>query len=434
MNLKEISGTIDVKLRESKEALEKATSAETAKSEVKTWHEKYLQLDAEVNDLKVQEELLLGKDRTEAEIKARGEATNLPNRTQPKGDNIVKSLAEMFIESSLFKSNRGKWAMDIQVPKDRIEGYNYINAFKSKGTKANTLLTDTTLAGVPTFEQQLDIYIPSAQRIPTILPYIPMLPITSDSYTYRRETGFTNGVGTTAEGSALSQSDFKAETVTGTIHTVGHYLKVSVQELNDVPRMALFLNQNGQLMIDQGLESQCLTGNGIGENFTGYYNASGIGTYACGSNNDNNGNPENNIDALWRGIVALRTTGRCHPSLIVMHDNNLTPIVLLKNGLGDYIYGEPSSNSMLVDGESNTFVGRVWGLPLQNTTAAVADTALIGDFARFSALAMRQGLEVSVEKINDDVIKLLRTLVMFTRGNLEVYRGGAFEKITNLAA
>lgn len=419
----EIDGKIQAKLNEQKSVLGKLTSSETPKSDIPGLNDQYNALETEVAELTKTEATLQKSAKVDSDLKARGQAANLPDVTQPSEGRGMKSFGRLIIESEDYKSAKGTFGDATKKRNISLGDYDYIKRMNMRlGMKADVFVTAATDAGIPPQVQQTDLYVPSAQLMPTILPFLPMFPATAMQYNYRSETNFDNQVGTRNEGAALAQSDFKAELVTGTIRVIGHYLKVSIEELEDVPRMEMYMNTRGQLMMDQGFESQLLTGNGTAPNLRGFNNIVGIGSYVRGTNQDTNGNTETNIDSLWRGIVDCRVTGRANPGLIVLHDTNLTPIVLMKNSIGDYIYGDPS----------NTRLTTLWGLALQGTTGQTQDTALLGDFTNYCAVAMRQGLDISIDAVDDDAIKLQRTIIMYLRANLEVYRATAFEKVSNL--
>lgn len=66
------------------------------------------------------------------------------------------------------------------------------------------------------------------------------------------------------------------------------------------------------------------------------------------------------------------------------------------------------------------------------TTAMTQNTAIVGDYARFSGLHVRKGLEIQTGYVNDNFTKGLITLRAGMRAALVHYRPSAFTQITGV--
>jgi HK97 family phage major capsid protein len=325
---------------------------------------------------------------------------------------IIKSVGEIVTGSEGFKTFLQNQTTEKKFTME-IKDFQY----KAPG---NTI---TGAAGLPVFAQQTDILIPTATVIPTIMNYLLTFPMNSETYTYRRQTVHTSNAGANAENTTLGKSGFEAETVTATAKVIGHYLEVTEQQIADVPNFMNFLNTIARRMLDIEVEEQILQGDGTGANITGLYNQADILDYVRGTNLDSNGMAENNVDAIYRLLKAIRTTGRANPTLVAIHPDNWSPVRLLKDDNGNYIWGNPAETGGM----------RVWGVPVLETTSAVQDSAFAGDFATFCRAGIRQGIIMDLEKVGTNALNLLRTLTQYLRMGLEVYRATAFGTASNLS-
>src|SRR5690606_20295089 len=97
---------------------------------------------------------------------------------------------------------------------------------------------------------------------------------------------------------------------------------------------------------------------------------------------------------------------------------------LLRTADGLYIWGNPSEAGP----------ERIWGLQVTQGDILAQGTAIVGDFANFSELAVRQGLEVKVSDSHDDYfVKGKLAIRADMRAALLWYRPAAFCSITGVA-
>jgi len=173
---------------------------------------------------------------------------------------------------------------------------------------------------------------------------------------------------------------------------------------------------NGRLtfMVRQRLDGQLVVGNGVAPNLLGVLNATNLQTQAKGS--------DPALDAFFKAIIKIRLVGRAVPSGILMHPTDWQNLRLTRTAEGIYILGSPAANDQ----------PSIWGLPVALTDALTAGTAVVGDFANFSQLVYRHGLDVQVGYINADFQLGKKSIRADVRCAAVWYRGSAFCSVTGL--
>lgn len=301
------------------------------------------------------------------------------------------------------------------------------NAFAAKGASGQlrpfvvdipnfnvkTVMTET-VAGYAPPNYRTNIVVFSAQRKPIVSDLIPSDPTEKEAIKYMEETTFTNNAVMTAEGSASAEAALAYTERTVLVEWLPLTLPVTEQQLDDVPQLNGIINNRLTLMIGQAEETELVSGSGSSPHLQGFLTKSGIQTQALGS--------DPIPDAIMKAMTLVRWTAFAEPSGIIMHPTNWQTIRLLKTTTGQYLWGSPSEPGP----------ERVWGLPAILTTAMTLNTALVGDYLKFSHISRRLGLRVEVGFVNDDFKKGQKTLRAQERLSLEIYRAAAFCTITGL--
>jgi HK97 family phage major capsid protein len=106
-----------------------------------------------------------------------------------------------------------------------------------------------------------------------------------------------------------------------------------------------------------------------------------------------------------------------------MHPNDWQDLRLLRTADGLYIWGNPSQPGMET----------IFGLPVVQTTFETQDTAVLGDFAGFSELALRRGIEFQVTNAHSTFFVEGKQMIRADmRGALLWYRPKAFCTVTGI--
>jgi HK97 family phage major capsid protein len=263
------------------------------------------------------------------------------------------------------------------------------------------------------------------QREINVLDLIPRLTTESDTIEYVREDTFTNNAAMVAEATATTgttgtkpESALAYSTQTAPVRTLAHWIPVTNKTLSDAPQIRGIINTRLLLGLQLALETQVITGDGTGENFTGILN-SNINVQALGT--------DNVLDAIFKGRTLVRVTGKARPTAVVMHPTNWQAARLARENsatgtLGGYLMGPPSMVG------ANT----LWGLPVVESEAITLNTALVGDFSMGCTLFDREQAVVRVGFVNDQFIRNMQTLLAELRAAFIVWRPTAFTKVTGI--
>jgi len=314
-----------------------------------------------------------------------------------------KSLGELFVESDMLEIARNHQqanaVMDVHV-----------SQFIPRPVNAEFLTT----AGWAPESLRTGRVVLDAQREIEVTDVLPAIPTTQAAIVYMEETTFTNAAAERAESAAYAEGALALTEQSQTVRSIGVSLPVSDEQLADVAGVRAYLDARLGFMVRQRLDSQILVGDGIAPNLLGTLNVSGINTQALGALNV--------PDAIYKGIKGARVTGRSQPNVVIVHPDNWEVVRSLKTTDGVYIWGSPAEAGP----------ARIWGLPVIETTAVTANTAIAGDYARFSALHIRQGLDVQTGFVNDDFLDGRQTIRAGLRVAVVHYRPAAFSEITGL--
>ena len=115
--------------------------------------------------------------------------------------------------------------------------------------------------------------------------------------------------------------------------------------------------------------------------------------------------------------------GPGNPGSVIMHPTDWQGIRLLKDSTGQYIWGSPTEAGP----------ERIWGLPVAQSDVIAQGTALAGDFATHTELAMRRGIDVQVSNSHGTFfVEGKQAIRADVRCALVVYRPAALCTVTGL--
>jgi HK97 family phage major capsid protein len=361
------------------------------------------QLNSELNDLAKDVELLTAQEN----VTAMGKHLNAPvsGLTMPSGAPQAKSIGELFVASDAYKSG-------IKA-KQGVEGSFDIDAkafVQSYGLKT----TMTEAAGYAPQAIRVADIVPFATRPIQLLDMIPALDTSQNAVVFMEETTFTNNAVETPENTAYPENALAFTERTSSVRKIPAFLPVTDEQMEDVPFIQSYVTDRLGFMVRQRLDGQLIVGDGNAPNLRGIKNASNLNTQAKGS--------DPAPDAIYKGIVTVFLVGRAVANLVVMHPTDWQNLRLLRTAEGVYIWGSPSDAGQ----------PRIWGLPVAQSDADTAGTAYLGDFANYSYLAYRHGLDIQVGYINDDFKLGKKSIRADVRVAFVIRRGAAFAKVTGL--
>ncbi len=254
-----------------------------------------------------------------------------------------------------------------------------------------------------------------ATRPLQVTDVVPQTTTNQAAIKYMEETTFTNNAAEVAEGGTYGEAALALTERTSIVEKIGVWLPVTDEQLADVGQANSYINRRLPFMVQQRLDGQILVGDGTSPNLSGFLDVSGTQTQARGT--------DPVPDAVYKAMDKVLVTGRSTPGAAIFHPTNWQPVRLLRTTDGVYIWGSPSDAGP----------ARIWGIPVILSDAITLNTALVGDFANFSELAIRAGIEMKVTDAHSDFfIKGKQAIRADMRCAFTVYRPAAFCTVTSL--
>lgn len=316
-----------------------------------------------------------------------------------------KGLADALFASESWQNRGSRHMPEVELAVDTRR------ALEAKATM-------TTTAGMPPEVLRSGYLVPSVQRPPQLVDFLPVIPTQQNAFKLMRESVFTNAAGTKGENAALDEATLTFAEVTVPIRRLGVVLPVTEEQLEDEPGVRALIEQRLSLMLRQVLDSQCLSGDGNAPNLTGLLNLPGIQTQAKGA--------DPIIDALAKGMDKVRRSGVGNggavPNLILLNPADYLKLVLARTTDGQYVMGHPSD-------EMTT---RLMGVSIALNEALPVGTALVMD-TQYFGLVIRQGITMAVSESHTDTFaKNVLTVRAHLRAALASFRDAAACTVTGL--
>jgi HK97 family phage major capsid protein len=307
-----------------------------------------------------------------------------------------KSIGELFVESKAFTARQGRTGPEVHIDMD---------------LKA---LFDTTAAGTPetTRGPRIVDYVTTPIQLTDL---IPQTTTSQTAVTYMEETTFVNNAGAIAEGGPYPESALGLEEKSSPVRKVGTWIPITDETLEDEPRARSYINNRLPFMVRQRLDALLMSGNGTAPNLRGILNTTGIQTQAKG------GDPT--PDAVYKAITKIRVNALAMPNATVWHPNDWQEVRLLRTTDGIYIWGSPSEPGP----------ARIWGLPAIENFGITEGTAVVGDFANYTELAVKRGIDVQISNSHSDFFTHGKQAIRCDiRAAFVVYRPSAFATVTGI--
>jgi HK97 family phage major capsid protein len=330
-------------------------------------------------------------DEQRAKASERGDAAGSGKR-----ESGAKSVGEMFVESKAFTGRQGHAGPEVRLDMDLKALFDTAGGWVPETTRGPRIVDYVT-------------------RPIQLIDLIPNTTTGQTAVTYMEETTFVNNTAEIPEGSPYPESALGLEEKTSPVRKIGTYIPVTDETLEDVPRARGYINNRLPFMVRQRLDSQLLVGSGSGSNLRGLLNTTGIQTQAKGS--------DPVPDAVYKAMTKIKINGLAMPNATVWHPNDWQDVRLLRTTDGIYIWGSPSEPGP----------ARIWGLPVIEAFGLTEGTAVVGDFANFSELAVRRGIDVQISNSHADYfVNGKQAIRADIRVALVFYRPAAFATVTGV--
>ena len=429
MGMKELREKLKVALTAARDIAAKAEEARRdftveEREQVQAHVEEAGDLKAKIKVLEGDEALrkLVGEMGAGLELMEGQEArpTNGGNRSGGKG----RTIGEQFVNSPQWTG----WMKQI-APSGRIaDGLKGLMSppveFKSLfGRKDLITGSDDESAGAFVQTDYTGIYEPLGRAPLVLRDLISTRQTTSDLVEFVRQTAQVTQADSVAEANVTDyaggtgevsgekpEGTVEFEKVTATVKTLAVWIPATKRALSDASQIRGIIDQELRDDLNEELEDQLVNGDGVGENFTGILNTSGILTQAWDTDI---------LTTTRKAKTTLRTSGRSIATAWLMNPADWETIELLQDGENRYYYGGPINNGP----------PRLWGVPIVECEAIAEGTGLLGNF-RKAVIWDRERASIQVSDSHEDFfIRNMVAILAEIRAAFGLIRPSAFIEI-----
>ncbi len=339
-----------------------------------------------------------------------------------------ESLGEAFVKSTEFRD------MLASVPNGRFGEKARVSSQPFGVKTLITGLSDTS-AGALVEPQRLGLLDPFYQRPLTVRQLVTNGTTGTDTIEYVRLTSVTNNAAPVAEATSSAlptatgdagalvnnagggykpESGMVFERDSTTVKAIAHWLPATKRSLADAGQVRTLIDAFLLYGLEEELEDQIIGGNGVGENFEGLANTSGVQTQAAPTGD------QNLFDILRIARRKVRIGGRSNPTAYVMNPIDWETVELSRDG-NDRYYGA---------GPFAMTAPSLWGLPVVESEAVPAGTAYVGDWTKAVLWDREQASIQATDAHADFFVRNLVAILAEMRAAFAVLRPAAFVKIT----
>lgn len=257
-------------------------------------------------------------------------------------------------------------------------------------------------------------FVPYARKRPVLASIVGQGETDSDVVEYVTQSAPTDAAAETAEDTQASESAYAFATQTTNVREITHSVPVTLRAMEDFGQLRTIVeNQLLAGNIDR-LDTQLASGGGTGQDLTGIYNASSIGTQPKGG--------DSYLDALHKAITQIRVAAGVlgEPDYIGMYPTDWQSVRIAKDDNGGYLMGPAG-----MAGDR-----AIWGIPVVVSKVFTSGQPLVGDFGGSATLWRRNALTVTAGLDGNDFTKRRMTLLAAQRIAFAVTRPGGFCVVT----
>lgn len=402
-NLAELLTTIDTKAGEVSTLFTKADEQDGAMTaedieRVKDLNKEIEDLEHQAKDLQERDGIRATNDQRLKHLREPVRRPSFPGSRDGEREErreSRKSLGEQFVSHKDYQD----WFKSI-APHGVIGEKRQISspAITVEGLSVKTLITGSsdTSGGAMVFNDvQAGVNL-LGRRPLTIRDIITVGDTDSDTVEFVRVTSETSAAAAVAEATATSgasgtkpESALALEKVTAPVRTIAHWIPATTRALADAGQLRTLIDNFLEYGLNEELEDQIISGDGVGENFTGIANASGVQAQAWDADI---------LTTLRKARTKVRTVGRATPTAYLLNPLDWEAIDLLQDNEARYYFGGPT-----VLGNA-----RLWGLPVVESEGVVVGTGYVGDF-RTCVLWDRE--QASIQASNSHADFFIRNLI-----------------------
>lgn len=279
-------------------------------------------------------------------------------------------------------------------------------------TKAAFEVQNNTITGsdATVAPARRDGVVGGAFRNLSILDAIPTIPTGSNAIEYVKEASVTdNAAEQSAEGAEYAESALTFSLINEPVRSVGTFLKISKQMLEDAPAVAAYINVRLMHLVEKRVDSQVVNGAGTSGTLSGFLKTGNHTAFTATAG-------DTAIESIRKSITQLELA-EYYATAVMLNPATVQAIDLDQDADGAYIAANPRAQN------SPT----IWGLPIISSAAVPSNKFVAGAFDLASILHERKGVVIEMSDSDDDnFTKDLVTVKATKRCALEVNTQPAF--------
>lgn len=363
---------------------------------------------------------ILSVERRQRALQKRGAdgSRQQPNLLDPRGAAEAAAKGRSVGAELLADPEFARWRAEM-APNGLVrQGLRMTSPSVSFGALAPLRLGSATSAGAMAFPDQYGL-VPFPQRPLTIRQLVTNGTTESNSVDYVQMTGQTNNAAPVAEAADITtggtgvkpQSDLALARVNAPVKTIAHWIAATKQALADAGQLRTLIDAFLLYGLEEELEDQMVNGSGVGDNFTGILQTSGIITQAFTTDI---------VTTARKAKTQVRLQGHIIPTGYAFNPADWETIDLLKDNEGRYYYGGPMA----------VLTPRLWGLPVVESEAVPAGTGILGAW-NYAVLWDREQGSISMSDSHADFfVKNLIAILAELRAAFGILNTKAFAKFS----
>lgn len=329
-----------------------------------------------------------------------------------EGEEIRKSFGHKIVTGPEYKAlvdsrSQGRYLKPIEIDDRKT----YLNALAGNmvskawdsqytGLQSTSL---STLRDITTTDRLSELFA-EPLRQDRVRDYIPVIPVEGSSVEYWQQTDFAddgnrpnvwtgNQAATVAEMGQKPYSTMTGTSVIAPIRTLAHLFVMSEQLMADAPAFARHVDLYMRGGLDEKEDVQVLKGSGTGSDLEGLMLRSGIQSFVQDTDSEVG---DNIIDSIARAYARVKKASHT-PDTLLLGIGAETSIKLAKGSDGQYLWGAQA----MAGGQP-----RIWGLPLNGTSALDDDEGVMGAFRMSVGLLDRMVTTLRVSDSHDNLFAL----------------------------
>lgn len=244
-----------------------------------------------------------------------------------------------------------------------------------------------------------------------LLNSLPVLPVTTGTFEFMQLSGYTNSAAVQVkEGDLKAEANITTAIATANIATIAHWVRASLQVLQDAPALEQRLNDLLIYGVLAKLESEVINGVGGTGKILGLKTQATVFTPPTGLAV---------ADRIGAAATGLASAG-WNANLIVLNPADWFAVTSERaDGDGQYVMGSPRDPAP----------PSLWNVPVALTPSLAAGTALVLDVNQTALLDRMQAVAVASREDGANLTSNLVTLLAELRAGLAVFAAGAVQQV-----